>query len=336
VPKKSNSFFQEGNTMDIKERVAELKKKRNAVIVAHHYAPVEVHEVADVLSDSRGFVESIKNGFDADVIVVIAPTFFAEVTASVLPDKIVLVPLKVECPVASHRDVQFDKVSDFKALHSGIPLVCYATSPFQTKLLADAIALPGEVVQTIESINADEVIFVGEKNCGEGAAISSAKKVILYPNNPICNVYNAANIADVRRLRKEYPDACLMVHPECKPEVCEAADHVIGTGAMYNDYINADNSINTYILGSELGFYLRMRNEFPDKKFIHLSPYLHCNVFKVFRIETICDALENMKEEIQPDKAVVSKIAPLFSSVFSVDPALSDPAILGNEAFLSY
>ena len=319
--------------MDIKERIIELKKKRNALIIAHHYAPVEVHEIADVLSDSRGFFESMKDGFDADVIVVIAPTFFAELAAALLPDKIVLVPVKIECPVAMHRDLHFGKVSEFKALHPGIPLVCYATSPFQTKLLADAIALPGEVVQTIQSIDADKVIFVGERNCGEEAAKSSGKKVILYPNNPVCNVYDAVNMADVAKLRKEYPNACLMVHPECKPEVCEASDHVIGTGAMHN-YIKVDKATSTYVLGTELGFCLRMQNEFPEKKFIHLSPYLQCNVFKPLRIETICDALENMKEEIEVDKAVARAVVPLFSSMLGIDSESSKSSTLDDNALV--
>ncbi|MGA1868516.1 MAG: quinolinate synthase NadA [bacterium] len=304
--------------MDIIEKIKKLKEEHNAVIIAHHYAPTDVHEIADVLTDSLGFFESIKNGFSAQVIVVVAPSFFAEIAAALLPEKIILVPAKIECPVAMHRELSFEKISAFKALHPGIPLVCHAISPFQNKLLADIIAVSDEAVQTVQSLENDKVLFVGEKNYGEEFAKSSGKEVILYPHNPVCNVYDSVNMSDVEKLRTEYPDACLMVHPSCKPEVCAAADHVMGTGAMYNHYIKMDNTITTYILGTEVGFYLRMQKEFPEKKFIHLSPYLQCNVFKALRMETICHALENMKKMIKPDKAIAKRVAPLLFDIFKI------------------
>ena len=125
--------------------------------------------------------------------------------------------------------------------------------------------------------------------------------------NPVCNVYNTANRTDAEQLRAQYPDSCLMVHPECKPEVTELADYVIGTGEMYN-LIQADSEERAYILETELGFFQQMQQEFPEKSFLLLSPYLACNIFKVFRIETILSALETGQHVVRVDKVVTEKI----------------------------
>ncbi len=296
---------------DVEEQVERLKEERNAVIVAHHYAPIEVHAVADVLSDSRGFFDALRNGLNADVVVVIAPTFFADIAATILPDKTILLPVEAECPVAHHRALSFERVCAFKNSYPGIPLVCYATSPLNTKLLADMVAFPGEVVQTVDTIESPEVLFVGERNCAHDAVMRCKKKVIPYPDNPVCNVYNAATIHDVMRLRKRYPEGCVMVHPECKPEVVMAADYVMGTGDMYR-VIRAQKDVETYILGTEIGFVQRMSYEFPEKTFVQLCPYLICNVFKVFRIETIVESLERMHRVVHVDPVVSERISYLF------------------------
>lgn len=303
--------------------IMELKKRKNAIILAHHYAPFEIHAVADVLSDSRGFFESLTKKINAEKVIIIAPLFFAEIAAAILPGKKIITPVLSECPVANHRHLNFEAISDFKDQYPDIPLVCYATSPLKTKLLADYITLPGEVVQTINSIDAPEILFVGEKNCAEDALKKCRKKITVYPRNPVCNVYNTANSSDVEQLKACYPDACLMVHPECKQEVTQAADHVMGTGEMY-DFIKSDNEKSTYILGTEIGFFQRMQNEFPEKKIFHLNSYLSCNVFKVFRIETVLSALETDQYEVRIDNAVSERISHLFYDLINQKLKVND------------
>ncbi len=297
----------------IKQKISQLKKIKNAAILAHHYAPVEVHDVADVLSDSRGFFEAVKGGIDADILIVLAPTFFAEITAAMLPDKTVIVPVHSECPVANHPNLSFEKIADFKEQHHDIPFVCYATSPLKTKLLADLVCVPGEVVQTIESVEGSKVLFAGERNCANDALQKTTKEVIDYPLNPICNVYNSANASDVQYWRQQYPESQVLVHPECKGEVLDSADQVMGTGEMYQHI--ADSEVDTFILGTEMGFWERVKKEFPDKQIIHLSPFLMCNVFKVFRIETVLNALEDGGTRIRVDPVVANKVAALFNQI---------------------
>lgn len=296
----------------LKEKILELKKKKNAVIFAHHYAPCEIHELADVLSDSKGFFEPFKHEIDADNIIIVAPSFFAEIAACLLPDKTVISPIKSECPVANHKDLSYDKILEFRSGYYDMPLVCYGTSPLKTKVFADYVCIPGQVTKTIDSIDVPTVLFVGEKNSAKDAIEKCNKQVIEYPLNPVCNVYNSANASDVKKMKEKYPDGCLMVHPECKPEVIAEADYTIGTGDMYKIIKNNDQ-INTYILGVEMGFYERMKNEFPEKNILHLSPSLMCNAFKVFRRENILDALEGKGEVVQVDEGTARRISYLFN-----------------------
>lgn len=299
----------------LQDKITDLKKNMNAVIIAHHYAPAEVHAVADVLEDSRGFFEAVVRGNPADIAVVIAPTFFAEITAAMWPEKTVLVPEKAECPVANHSDLSFDSIAGFKRRHYGKPLVCYATSPLETKLLADYVAFPGEVVNVVSGVDADEVLFAGERNCALDAVKRSEKKVVAYEGNPVCNVYNSADLSDVERLKQEFPDSVLMVHPECRPEVLTVADHVMGTGEM-REMLRTDNLPDTVILGTEKGFYDRMRNEFPEKNIRHLTPYLICNVFKVFRLKSVLASLEQRRYPVTVDGVVAERISTLFRRLY--------------------
>jgi quinolinate synthase len=301
----------------IRHKISELKKIKNAAILAHHYASEEVREIADVLSDSQGFFKAVKGGIDADLLIVVAPTFFADITAAMLPDKTVMVPIHSECPVANHPALSFEKIAEFK--ENDTPFVCYATSPLKTQLLADFVCVQGEVVQTIKSMENPKVLFSGEQNCAidalqqttkdleqnnfpvchfderrnlkvskdfssrrndsqsVGYFVPVPKQVIKYPLNPVCNIYNSANASDVYYSRQQ--------HPQCKA------------------------------LGTEMEFWERVKNEFPGKENIQLTPFLRCNVFKVFRLKTILDALEDRGTTIRVDQIVANKVAALFNQI---------------------
>ncbi len=297
---------------EIIQKINELKEEKNAIIVSHHYAPREIHKVSDILGDSRGVYEKVKE-VNADIIVTIMPYFFAEIIKTIHMDKKVLVPVKSECPVANHSALSFEKINEFKKKYPNIPLICYTTSPLETKLLADALAFPGEVVKVIENINSEKVLFVGERNCSEEVLMKSTKNVIIYPKNPVCNVYSSATIEDVERIKKEYDDFCLMVHPECRKEILEIADYVCGTGEMYE--LIKNTNYNVYVLGVEEGFYQRVKEEFKEKNIIHLSNFLICNAFKVFRIRDVLNSLTYLKEEVTVDKVIAKRLRELFDKL---------------------
>jgi quinolinate synthase len=296
---------------ETREAIQELKSSRNTAIFAHHYVPAEIHEFADVLGDSRVFFDAVMAGTNTEQLLVIAPYFFAEIAACLLPDNEIVVPVVSQCPVSNHPNLGFKQVLDFKADNPGIPLLCYATSPLITKLLADRVCIPGEVVSTLNNMKAERVIFVGEQNCAADAKHQIGSKVINYDKNPVCNVYNSANAMDVVTMKARYPSSCFLVHPESRLEVIDRADYVMGTGEIHK-FINNNPQIDTFVLGTELGFCERMQSEFPNRTIVHLSPFLICNTFKVFRMSTLLYALKNGGTSVQVDRVLANRVAELF------------------------
>ena len=164
----------------------------------------------------------------------------------------------------------------------------------------------GGVVSTIDSIDAPEVLYVGDGNCGLYAMKHCQKKVIAYPGNPFCNTYSSIDATDIESARKELPDGCLLLHPECKPEISSLADYSLGTGQMEDLIGKLD--CKKFIIGAEIGFYHRMKGKFPEKVLVHLSPRLICNTFKAIRLSHVLDSLIKGKEIIQVEPAIAKKI----------------------------
>lgn len=304
------------------KKILELKQEHDIFIIAHHYAPAETHEVADAIGDSREFFYNVIKGCEQKNILVLAPTFFAELTAAYMPDKNIFVPHRGStCPVAMDNMLQFDHVKLWRDQYPELPLVVYGTSPLSIKLLADHIAFPGDVPEVINSVDAERLLYVGEYNCTTEAMRKVNKEVLVYPYQPTCNVYNSASINDLEDLRAEYPDALVMVHPECCEAITAKADYAIGTGKMME--IIRNSACPTFILGVEKNFYLRMCREFPDKQFIHLSSYISCSVFNVMRLDKVlaaCDfgsEVPDARTQIRVDSASSEKIASLMRKMYT-------------------
>ncbi len=304
------------------QKILDLKKKNDIYVIAHHYAPAETHEIADVLGDSRDFFLNVLKGCEQKNVLVLAPTFFAELTAAYMKDKNVYVPGRGStCPVAMDSMLQFDHVKHWRDQYPELPLVVYGTSPLSIKLLADYIAFPGDVPEVINSVDADRLLYVGEYNCTNEAMRKVHKEVLVYPYQPTCNVYNSASVNDLEDLRAEYPDALVMVHPECCEAITAKADYAIGTGKMME--IIRNSACPTFILGVEKNFYLRMCREFPDKQFIHLSTYISCSVFNVMRLDKVLDACDfsntadTARTQVKADSASSEKITSLITKMYT-------------------
>lgn len=303
------------------KKILQLKKENDIYVIAHHYAPAETHEIADVLGDSRDFFQSVLKGCEQKNVLVLAPTFFAELTAAYLKDKNVYVPGRGStCPVAMDSMLQFDHVKLWRDQYPELPLVVYGTSPLSIKLLADYIAFPGDVPEVINSVDAERLLYVGEYNCTTEALRKVNKEVLVYPHQPTCNVYNSASVNDLEDLRAEYPDALVMVHPECCEAITAKADYAIGTGRMRE--IIRTSACPTFILGVEKNFYLRMCREFPEKQFIHLSSYISCSVFNVMRLDKVMEACDfananaGARTQVKVDPASSEKITDLITKMY--------------------
>lgn len=274
------------------ERIQELKKLRNAVILAHNYQIDEVQDVADFVGDSFE-LSRIASQSSADVIVFCGVTFMAETAAILAPDKIVLLPETLSgCPLADMVTVGL--LREKKAQHRDAAVVAYINTPAVVKAESDICVTSSNALRVVNSLDADEVLFVPDKNLGSFIAGQTKKRLILWDG--YCATHHHVTAGDVAAARKAHPDAVIMVHPECRPEVVKAADYALSTGGMIK--FARDTSFKEIIVGTEIGLLHRLEKENPDKQFFTLSQGLICPNMKLTNLEKISKALETMQPRI--------------------------------------
>ncbi len=269
-------------------RVRELLKKRKAIMLAHNYQPPEIQDVADLCGDSLEL--SIKaSQTDAQVIVFAGVHFMAETASILSPQKTVILPREnAGCPMADMIAPQ--ALAERKKELPGVPVVTYVNSPAAVKALTDVCCTSANVVQIINSLEADEVLMAPDKNLAMFAARQTAKKIHTWEG--CCPYHDQLSVQDVLTVKEKYPEAILMAHPECRPEVIDMADVALSTSGMlaYPEKSEAD----TFIVGTEVGILHPLRKRHPQKTFIAASENLYCKDMKRITLEDVIQSLENM------------------------------------------
>ncbi len=271
----------------LQREIIKLKEDKNAVILAHNYQIPEIQEVADFIGDSLELArEATKT--DADIIVFCGVDFMAETAAILNPDKKVVVPsANARCPMAAQLPAKL--VRDVKAKNPDVPFVIYVNSYASAKAEADICCTSANVVRVVERLDSDVVFLGPDANLAWFAETRTGKKVIPVPNGGFCYVHKMFSVRHVDEMRKKHPDAVIIVHPECDPEVQKKADYVGSTSQMLDFAMKCD--YEKIIVGTEIGLIERMRREIPDKTFIPLREVI-CESMKLNTLEKLLEALK--------------------------------------------
>lgn len=279
---------------ELKEKILNLKKQRNAVILAHNYQNPEVQDVADFVGDSLGLsIEAQKT--NADVIVFCGVYFMAETAKMLSPDKKVIMPdADAGCPLANM--ILPEDLLKMKKEHPAAKVICYVNSTAEIKALSDYCCTSANALKIVEKLPYEEFIFVPDKNLGGFIKDKTNKKMHLW--NGFCPVHMKFLPEAIEKLRKIYPAAKVMVHPECDEKIVKMADYALGTEGMLKHAREAEGE-NEYIVGTENGFIYRLSKEVPGKKFYELSPSAICPNMKKITLEKLLWCLEDMQPEIQ-------------------------------------
>jgi quinolinate synthase len=277
---------------DIIEEIQELKKAREAVILAHNYQRGEVQDIADYVGDSFGLSQKAVESH-AEVIVFCGVDFMAESAAILNPDKVVLNPApEAGCPMA--RMITTADVMTLKGQYPGAEVVCYVNSSAAVKAESDVCCTSSNAVKVVNSLKGDEVIFVPDMNLACYAQKFTDKKI--RPWHGYCPTHHLITAGDVLVAKMEHPDAVVIVHPECRPEVVDMADEVFSTDGMVKYAREAKKDL---VIGTESGIIHRLKKENPGISYYPLSPYTMCPNMKMNTLETVRDSLRGMKTKIQ-------------------------------------
>jgi len=277
---------------EIKQEIRRLARERNALLLAHNYQRDEIQEIADITGDSLGLSQEAART-TCEVIVFCGVHFMAESAAILAPEKIVLLPrLDAGCPMADM--VTPEGLRQMKAQHPGAPVVTYVNSSADVKAESDICCTSANAVRVVNSLDADEVILVPDRNLGRYIASHTDKTCHLWEG--YCPTHDRLLVADVERVLAEHPDALFMAHPECPPEILALAHHICSTSGMY-DYARKSPA-KKIIVGTEAGILWRLRRENPDKEFILPTSRLICPNMKLTSLEDVLKCLQTMGPEI--------------------------------------
>ncbi len=279
---------------EIFERINQLSKERNAIIIAHNYQRGDVQDIADFVGDSLELSQKASK-IDADVIVFCGVHFMAETASILSPDKTVILPdADAGCPMADMIDV--DGLLKLKSEYPKAKVVCYVNSSAEVKAESDICCTSANATRIVASFPADqEIIFIPDQYLGHYAASQSEREVI--PWHGYCPTHAKIISPDIEQMRKEHPNAKVVVHPECRPDVIDLADAVASTSGILK-FCRQDN-VQEVIVGTEMGIIHRLQKENPGKKFFPISEKAVCPNMKRITPEKVLQSLEEMKPEVK-------------------------------------
>lgn len=297
------------NSASLRSRIDALKRERNAVILAHYYTTPEVQQVADFLGDSLALsVEAQK--VDAEVILFAGVHFMAETAKVLCPDKRVLIP----CPEAGCSLAESCDARDFAAFKARYPdhtVVSYVNTTVGVKALTDICCTSSNALKVVESIPADRpIIFAPDRNLGGYIRrLTGRENMVIWDG--ACHVHEEFSLEKLLALKKEHPEAKVVVHPECRAYIIAVADYV-GSTAGILEYCGRSDA-EAFIVVTEAGILAEMKRRYPAKRFIPAPPddetcgCNNCKYMKMITLENICACLENLAPEIVLDEAIRKK-----------------------------
>lgn len=306
------------------EEINLLRRKKNAVILAHYYQRGELQDVADYVGDSLALAQWAAKT-DADVIVMCGVHFMGETAKILCPDKKVLVPdMEAGCSLAD--SCKADEFARFVEAHPGYTVISYVNTSAAVKAYTDVVVTSTNARQIVESFPKDEkIIFGPDRNLGNYINSITGREMLLW--NGACHVHEQFSVAKIMELKKQYPDADVLAHPECKAVLLKLADKVGSTAALLKHAVKSDKK--RFIVATESGILHEMQKQCPDKEFIPAPPEdstcacNECNYMRLNTLEKLRDCLRDETPEIVVDKNVAERAIRPIQRMLDISNLLS-------------
>ena len=283
----------------VKEQIKKLKKEKNAVILAHYYAPAEAQKIADHVGDSFYLAKVAKQSV-ADIIVFCGVSFMGESAKLLNPDKKVLMPdPSADCPMA--HMVAKGKIEEMRAKYEDLAVVCYVNSTAELKRQSDVCVTSSNALKIVKALPNKNIFFIPDRNLGRYVAKQVPEKNIIV-NDGCCPIHAAITTEQLLAQKRLHPNAPILIHPECEPELLEISDF-IGSTAEIIDYA-ARSQASEFIVCTENGVDDRLVTDNPEKKFFYPTPHPCCADMKRNTPENILSVLEKEDREVIVDEAI--------------------------------
>ena len=295
-------------TLDLKTEIDKLRKEKNALILGHYYQSGEIQDIADFVGDSLALAQWAAKT-DADIIVMCGVHFMGETAKILCPDKKVLVPdLNAGCSLADSCPA--DEFAKFVQEHPDYTVISYVNTTAAVKAVTDVVVTSTNAKQIVESFPADEkIIFGPDRNLGNYINSITGRNMLLWDG--ACHVHEQFALEKILSLKKQYPNAEVITHPECKQPVIQVSDFVGSTAALLKHTIKSD--AKQFIVATESGVIHEMRKQSPDKEFIPAPPNdstcacNECNFMRLNTMEKLYNCLKFEMPEIFVDEEVQKK-----------------------------
>ncbi len=309
--------------LDLKKAINDLKKEKNAIILAHYYQQGNIQDIADFVGDSLALAQWAAKT-TADIIVLCGVHFMGETAKILCPDKRVFVPdLNAGCSLAdSCKAEDFEK---FTKEHPGHVVISYVNTTAAVKALTDVVVTSTNARQIVESFPTETpIIFGPDKNLGNYINSITGRKMVLW--NGACHVHEQFSLEKIIELKKENPDALVLAHPECKSVILKLADHIGSTASLLNFATKSPNK--KFIVATESGILHEMQKKNPDKIFIPAPPNdstcacNECSYMRLNTMEKLYNCLKYEIPEIFVDKEIREKAVKPIQKMLEISERL--------------
>lgn len=293
---------------DLKEEIARLKKEKKAVIMAHYYQKGEIQDLADYIGDSLALAQKAAQT-DAEIIVMCGVHFMGETAKILCPDRKVLIPdMTAGCSLADSCPAE--EYAEFIKAHPGHTVISYVNTTAEVKALTDIMVTSGNARKIVDSLPSDEkIIFGPDRNLGEYINSVTGREMVLW--NGACHVHERFSLEKIKELKKEHPQAEILVHPECRKPLQMIADKVGSTAVLLKHAV--ESPIKEFIVATESGILHEMERKCPEKTFIPAPPEdstcgcNDCSFMKLNTLEKLYNCLRYEQPEIIVDKELAEK-----------------------------
>lgn len=279
---------------DITNEIQALKRKRDAVILAHYYAQDEVQALADYVGDSY-YLSKVARECPQQTLVFCGVKFMGESAKIMNPEKTVLMPDEVaDCPMAHMMDAE--RIQQVRAQHPEAAVVCYINSTAEAKAASDVCVTSANAMRIVQALPNREIYFIPDENLARHIAAELPEKHFIF-NQGYCHVHARLTAEMVKNAKEEHPRALVLAHPECRQEVLALADYIGSTSGIIEFATKSENE--AFIVCTEMGVMYELKQKNPNKRFYTAEQDQICPDMKRITLEKIKQCLETMAPEVE-------------------------------------